>query len=283
MSMSISEKAMVVRLQLSCWTGMKRDRQISDEVAKNKGAEGDAGIWATLMVPKSQLKGIKTAMNRARQVWLDMTLPWLDDGSRILPAASFIEFTEKMRKHQDSIREEIDKFMQNYPQLLERAKSRLGELFSPEHFPTEAQLRAKFGMKINFYPIGDPDDFRVKLSKKEVALIKNQIRDNIGAALNDAIKSLYGRLHEKVKRVAERLSKEEVIFRDSLINNIKEFCEMLPRLNIAEDRELEQLRRKVLKEVASESPEWLRNDSERRQEVAAVAAGIQAKIEEYLK
>ena len=76
------------------------------------------------------------------------------------------------------------------------------------------------------------------------------------------MRSGYRRLGEAVERVGERLREDEngkpLVFRDSLIENIRELVDVVPRLNIFADDDLAMLCREVKDKFAGIEPDALR-------------------------
>jgi len=64
------------------------------------------------------------------------------------------------------------------------------------------------------------------------------------------------------------------IFRDSIIENIRELVSLLPSLNITNDPALEQARRDLESDLAGVDPEILRESKETRKEIAEKADQI---------
>ena len=73
---------------------------------------------------------------------------------------------------------------------------------------------------------------------------------------------LYRRFGEAVERVSERLQEDEngkpLVFRDSMISNIRDLVDVVPRLNIFGDDELARLCEQVKDKIASVEPDALR-------------------------
>ncbi|MDE0381956.1 MAG: hypothetical protein OXI20_22200, partial [Rhodospirillales bacterium] len=80
--------------------------------------------------------------------------------------------------------------------------------------------------------------------------------------LHDAVGDLYRRLGEAVERVSERLREDDegkpLVFRDSMIGNIRELVDIVPRLNIFGDETLAQLCGQVKEKIAGVEPDALR-------------------------
>ena len=55
------------------------------------------------------------------------------------------------------------------------------------------------------------------------------------------------------------------MFRDSTVNHLVDLCEMLPRLNVMDDPNLEAMRQEVEAKLAGYNPDVLRANVETRQ------------------
>ena len=110
-----------------------------------------------------------------------------------------------------------------------------------------------------------------------------------GTRLNDAQRDLYRRLGEAVERVGERLREDEngkpLVFRDSLIENIRELVDVVPRLNIFADDDLTMLCREVKDKFAGIEPDALRPsgrfDPNLRRQVKRDADALKAQFAGY--
>ena len=83
---SLSTRAMLCSLSISMWSARKHDPEVSEEIATRHGAQADAGRYHKVLLPKEALAEILKIVNEARQEHYFMTLPWGDDGYRVLPA-----------------------------------------------------------------------------------------------------------------------------------------------------------------------------------------------------
>jgi hypothetical protein len=93
---------------------------------------------------------------------------------------------------------------------------------------------------------------------------------------------LYRRLAAVVSRMATTLSEPDKIFRDSLVGNIRDLCNLLPSLNIAADPGLDSLNRDIERRLASLDPGLLRIDPAVRQAAAVDAAALLDTISDRL-
>src|SRR5579884_3866071 len=85
---SLSSRAMLCSLSISMWSARKHDPAASEEIASRHGAKSDAGRYNKVLLPKQALAEIQKIVSEARHEHYFITLPWADDGYRVLPAAA---------------------------------------------------------------------------------------------------------------------------------------------------------------------------------------------------
>jgi hypothetical protein len=280
--MNITEKAMLVRLSISQWTARRFDLKATNHVISDYGAKRDSGRFNKLLVDLDAVKTYQKAANEARTFHYSNTLPWGDDGSRILPSKNYLPYTKKMRKLKESFEKSVNDFVDMYPGLIERAQNDLNGLFNKKDYPSPSDLPGKFNFSIGVVPVPAAGDFRVSLSEDEVeqirADIEARVQDSIAAAMRDA----WDRLFQVVKHMAEKLRDRKAIFRDSLIGNIEELCDILPRLNLTDDPNLKKIVRETKQALAGLDPEVLRKHEIDRKLAADQAQGILKKMAAYM-
>ena len=71
-------------------------------------------------------------------------------------------------------------------------------------------------------------------------------------------------------------------FSDSLVNNIVDLCALLPRLNIADDPRLEEMRQTVESTLCQANPEVLRDNIAVRATTASNAETILSAMAGYM-
>jgi hypothetical protein len=90
----------------------------------------------------------------------------------------------------------------------------------------------------------------------------------------EAMNDCWHRLYKHVEHIAEKLSDPKNIFRDSMVENARETCDLLTRLNVADDPNLEAMRQQVEAKLLGHHPDTLRNDPDVRQDAAEEARKI---------
>lgn len=279
---AIAERAMLANQCISVWEGRKKDKTISDEVLTDATAQKDAGAWWTRTVPQSALKAIGLAVHHARKAHWESTLPWSDAGPRVLPASMFFEYTSKMQKAKAEFDAAVEGFLVEYPKLVAEAPARLGKLMTDVEFPSVDQLRSKFSFSTQITPLPSAGDFRVDLGADRTNDIREQIEAQSNASMARAMGDLWTRLHAAVDKIATRLSDDEAVFRDSLIENLVDLCELLPKMNVTQDQNLDAMRDEVLSKLSKQDPEVLRKNKPARADAAKAANEIAEKMKAFM-
>lgn len=275
----LSHKAVLVGVKIRRWTGRRLDHRVTDEVHQNHGTTDDAGRYNKQLLPKDAFSRINSVRSAARTAHYTLTLPWMDEGARILPSTLYDDFSKRFRKYQTDFDEAADEFAQLYPKYLEAAPARLKDTFDAEDYPEPKRVRGMFGFHTYVLPCPDAKDFRVSLTADAVKDIQSDFEARMKASLEDAMKEPYRRIVEVVSKMAERLKAynpktKEGVFRDSLVTNVQEVVELLPSFNLADDKSLTAMIKRIEKELCVNEASDLREDDKVRKVVAKAAEDI---------
>jgi len=276
---NLNRRAMLANLSISQWTARKYDRKVSKEVAEKYNATQDAGRYNKVLIAQEEIKVISKVANAARTFHYFQTLPWNDNGDRILPAKNFERYQEGIEKFKRDFDDAVTRFIALYPALKDDARRNLNGLFNEEDYPATEHLRGKYSFRPTFEPLALAADFRVDLIGAQAAdAIRQDLETRTQDAQQKATAELYQRLYDSVKHMADKLADPEGIFRDSLVNNLVELCGVLPSLNFADDPELAALTDEVRDKLTNLDPQTLRTSVMFRGQTASDAGEILAKI-----
>lgn len=275
---AVDSRAMLVCLNISFWEGRRKDSAKTNEITSNNKADKDAGAWHTRLVPREALQPLMLARNRGYLYHMSVTMPWMDNGSRILSSKLYFDYMAEMNKHKTEFEKQVHLFVKSYPTHVAKAQKRLGDLWRPEFFPNASEIADKFAWSVKLLPIPTAGDFRVDLGQDQVDEIRQSIELNMQEAMATAMGDLWERLHAAVSHIVEKLKNPESIFRDSLISNASELCELLRSMNIVNDPNLERMRMEVQDKLVGKNPEALRKNSAVRADAAKQASDILNRI-----
>jgi hypothetical protein len=104
---SISSSAMTVDFNASVWTARKKDHKASAEVTHaNHADKGVASVSKNLLGDCQELRAVQKFAANTRNIHYSMTMPWSDNGSRLLTTAQYFKYHEVMTDLPDCVRME---------------------------------------------------------------------------------------------------------------------------------------------------------------------------------
>jgi hypothetical protein len=212
---------MLAAVHISIWTAVKHDRRVSQEVAAQHGAPVTSGRYnKQLLRDAAKLDELRTLAGQIRQHFHKVTLPWSDEGYRVLPAHFFFDLSTEMRVFEQAFETLVEEFLDICPSYVEQVRPALNGLFREEDYPAVTKLRQKFGLKLEVLPVPSGDDFRVSMSAEERARVAREIDENVRRSLQKGTEDLWNRLKAVVGHMAERLQEPGTRFHTSMVSNV---------------------------------------------------------------
>jgi hypothetical protein len=148
----LQDKAITVNLSISAWSARKHDKKITAEVEAQHKAK-DAGRYNKALLAKEVLQKIQKADSAARTFHYENTLPWSDNGDRLLPSENFLTYVEEMQRLKNDRERAVNDFLNDYDAVVEDAKIRLNGMFEQNDYPNKHEVARKFSFNTDFFPI----------------------------------------------------------------------------------------------------------------------------------
>lgn len=282
--MSIVTNCMIVNLQLGVWTGHRLDKAASKRVTSEAGAEDDAARVNKHLVPKEALKKVSNAQGQIRLHFYDRTLPWKDNGDRVLTRVMFQRFIEEHGALKEIFNDAVLDFLKNeYPVIVQKAEFRMGELFKRDDYPTPRELRDKFYANLDIDGISEAKDFRVQIDKEERKRVQSEIEEAMQRRIVEAQRHVWERLAVTMGHFTERMKTKDAKFKAATIDNLSELADILPGLNVTGDPELNDLANRIKSLVGGCDAKVIRENEKTRKAIGKEAATIMADIGGFMK
>jgi hypothetical protein len=275
-SISIASSAMLVELSISSWTARKLDKKVSTQVDLDKQTKTRAGNYnKNLLAGTGFLDTITKYAANARAWHISQTLPWSDNGLRLLPMSNFMTYKQNLTTLETNYQALVDKFIIAYPNLVSAAAFQLGDLFNRDEYPEAEKIVNKFKFNVNYLPVPMAGDFRIEIGEEAKAELVKNCEQAYNDRLNNAMKDAWGRLHECLMRMSERLTVDVVdsdvpeshgkvqkgrIFRDSLVENAVELVDLLKHFNLTGDTNMELARKELATAIMNHDAKDLREN-----------------------
>jgi hypothetical protein len=282
-SISIASSAMLVELSISAWTARKLDKKVSTQVDLDKQTKTRAGNYnKNLLAGTGFLDTINKYAASARHWHSTQTLPWSDNGLRLLPMSNFLAYKENLVTLEKNYQALVDKFIVAYPNLVSAAAFQLGDLFDRSEYPDVEKVATKFKFRVNYLPVPMAGDFRVDINEEAKAEIIMSCEGLYKERLDNAMKDAWTRLHDCLLRMSERLSDNENGDRkrihDTLVENAVELTSLLKHFNLTGDSNMETARTELENAIKNHDADDLRESHMAREAVKTKVDAILSKF-----
>lgn len=279
----LRKMAAAVRVQFTWW-GVTRALSDDQKVGIGETYNADANLlYASkkiLDVKHPAWKAVKTVKSKISRFWKSTTLPYVEDGVRLIKQSDIQAFVSTMDGFKQDLAEAETALNEVYEVIKDDAQSRLGTLFNPNDYPVE--IKGMFSVAYDF-PNTTPPSYLLKLDPE---LYKNQqaaLNAKFEQAVHLAEQAFTAEFAQLVTHLTERLATAadgtKKVFRDSAITNLTEFFDKFKNMNVHSSKQLDALVEQAKSMVAGVNPEVIRENDDYRQQIATQLSGVQAALD----
>lgn len=217
MHTQLSSRALLVSVNISMWTARKFD-QLATQAVEDTHRVSKVGRFNKVLLEPEHLRPVTACAIAVRTAHHSRTLPWGDQGERLLAGSNFFDFQELMNRRCQQFDEAVAGLVVAYPELLRQASISLGRLFSPADYPAVGNLASRFSAVVSYSPIPQLSDLRTELSDEhQQAILRGAVADTLQLRLDGATDALLNRLRPAVHELHNRLDPEKA----PTLNNTK--------------------------------------------------------------
>lgn len=282
---------MLCTVRTTMVSGRRKHRELSEEVATNHAADESVVSTSVEWIPKQYRSLLTTVRSRILAAHHMYTLPWADDGSRILTCDLFDQHAEAMRGLDADVKKAAQEFFDALPAIKAESLRKLGNIQAEGfYWPTSAD--ECLTMQVKYLPLPQGGDFRVRLSKDEVDLIRDQIEEDVRSTVDEAVKTIRTRAIGVVSDFIDRVSNYRVVhdpskkggkrventFRDSVVTNMRDLVRLIPGLNVTDDPDIHNIAIDLQERLCDFDADTLRNNDQKRKETVESAREILGRL-----
>jgi hypothetical protein len=177
----------------------------------------------------------------------------------------------------------VEELLEVYPSYIEQVRPQLNGPFREEDYPSAEKLRANFGVKVEVLSVSSGDDFRATLSEEEQARVAREIDESVRQSLNRGTKDLWVRVTAVVIHMVDKLNEPESRFHASLITNVLDLVDLLPRLNVNQEEERNRFAAEIKDRLCNYNAHDLKKNEILRVATASGAAQILSQMDTVLR
>ena len=269
--MSAINSTMLVRLKLTSSSFKKMDRKATDEFLDTKAAGQEAGKFTKQLLPSEAIKPVDKMIGAIRTANKNQTLPFDDTSWRILTTEHWHDHNKMMNALGTELESTVEEFIKTYDYWKERAKVMLNGMYSEADYMTHDEIRDTYRMEVKYRDVPRGSNFLVDMSDDNTKAIRQSIEQDTNQKLAAAQKDLWMQMLEVTSHFAAVMGDKDKKFRNSTMENIKRVTELVPKINITGDAELNKLAADINHTLLSYDPDQLRQNPTARG--AAAQAG----------
>jgi hypothetical protein len=278
----LKSKVMLSSVTVSAWQGRRFDMKATEAVEAKHQTKG-IGRFNKRLLPEHapSYHEVISIGNRIRSYYYAHTLQYEQLGVRLLPTMIYMDVADQLRKMKDEFELAVSVFLTDYLDLKEKARDEQKDLYNEADYPTLAAMSGKFGVKLAVLPFPDASQFGVDLPPDVLTDLRTEIDQHVLASISTANNDLVGRLFEAVSKLADRLYGATNVRLD-VTNNVRELCDLLPKLNFSNDPKLNHILEQAKRHLAVHTGADLKESNVLRSQVAAKASEIEGLMAAFM-
>jgi hypothetical protein len=264
----LKENYIPTRLSFSWWGQSKKVEKATQERMANyidanaRRISAGKRIYSTEIECIAEINALKTEI---KDYWEDQTLPYSQEGIRLLPRAKIETFNLKMQDFEGRLRDKATVVHLHRAEIIEDAQKELGDAFSLGNYPLD--LTQLYRMEVSFPSIEPAEGLPPQVYQQQSAYAQRKIEEAVQmaeTAFSTQMMELIEHLREKLQPGPDGQKK---IFRDSAVENLKDFFRRFKELNLGSSEQLDQLVCQAEEIVAGISAEDLRKGKDLRDQI----------------
>jgi len=269
------------------WFGTRKSLSSEQkaQAAESFGAEGQFLTAGKKLIDTTHpaYKGVTALRSRIVSYWKSVSLPFPEPGLRLIRRHDISGFDVQMATLRAELQAAVVFLDAHYAELRAAARDRLGSLFNASDYPLT--LEGLFGISWE-YPSVEVPDYLQRLSPHLYEQECRRVASRFDEAVLLAEDAFLGELNRLVSHLTERLSGGDdgkpKVFRDSAVENLREFFTRFQQLNIRSNADLDIVVDQARRILNGVEPQQLRDNASRRQQIASQLAAVQASVDGML-
>lgn len=276
------------RIRFHWWGTRKALTESQRDVAAGVfEADGDAisSGKQLINIRSNVYRALTKTKSQCRSFWKGCSLPFPEDGIRMIRTDRVEDFVFELELYKAQLESRVEELKAAWPQVLENAKARLGQLWNEADYPSVAQLGGLFKIEWDF-PSVKPDE---QLQMIDPALYEKERQKMVArfeTAASMAEDMFMVELSKLVDHLVERLQPDEEgnqkTIRSSSVENLNAFFGTFEQLNLGGNSKLEGLVEKAKQAIVGVDVKELRKEGELKQNLSAKLAAVSSELDGML-
>ena len=269
------------------WFGVRKSLSPEQRVKAADAFEAESGFLSAgkklFDTAHPAYRKVTAIRSQAIGYWRSVSLPFPEPGVRMISRSEIMPVSQRLVRLSIDLREAVRELDAHFAAIQAAARQQLGDLYLASDYP--ATLCGLFGMSWEF-PATEPPEYLRRLAPELYLAESERVRARFEEAVKLAEHAFADELARLTEHLAERLSGESdgrpKVFRDSVVENLREFLGRFRSLSLASSTELEELVARTQDVIGGIAPQDLRESGSVRERVAAGMTRVRESLDGLL-
>ena len=257
----------------------------TSSLASPDSPEQDAIHVAKELLNSHELRSISKLQSEVRDYLRGRALPnfhILKGTVHRLPVNLVPQVDLKLLEYTDKQEALVEAFVDALPQRMVEAKLRLGALFNPKDYPSQAAARESFRFSFRYLSTDVPAVLGL-ISQGLMTRERAKVVADITAEAEEIKLAMRQSFADLVEHAANRLAVgpdgKKMVFQNSLVTNLEEFFTLFQQRNVVGDQELATLVERARQAMQGIDPDKLRKQGDLRASLRDVFSNIKTEMD----
>jgi hypothetical protein len=206
---SLASSAVLVSVDVNVWSATKQDRVISDEVTHAKKADSSAGRFVKNLLADDLFHKRVSNYRQTIYNWLKRSTFRWNNSQDLLPVANLEKFKIEYTAHEIEFNRLLDKFINNYSNIVGNMAFKQGDMFNRDDYPMEDEVRNKFGIRLYVAEVPS-HDWRCQISNDIAEDLKGQYEKQAEGIITGILNQQVERLTEVMESISHCCGADEI-------------------------------------------------------------------------
>lgn len=233
-------------------------------------------------------RAVTAIIARARETWINATLPYTEQGVRLIRHDRLEGLTDKLKGLRAELAAAVDELADQYETLKREAEAKLGDLFNPSDYPTS--IEGLYRIEWDLPSLSPPEYLKManpKLYEEQSARIRARFDEAVTLAEETFAAELSGFIEQLQRKLNGLDDGTEKRLHETTLENLDSFFKKFSSLNIHSSAELDKVVKLAEEALSNKSllggkpvtRDELRNSQSIRADVRTKLAAVTATLD----
>lgn len=275
---TLRDKAVAVKLVRTMFNPTKMDRSVTAHVDTTEGTRNAGRYMKRRLKDCAELQAAQRAFTDVYQYVRNNSLPWMDDGVRVVPNAQYPEFCLGYKEMASKAMDAVKTLGDVWDQAVLHDQTVLKGMWDPNDYPSKEEMLETWQLRLLPMPIPDSSDFRIDMDDTGKAFLDAEVAKVEANATVYVMQELLAPIKNMAERLSAAKGEKGSIFRNTLVSNVTDACERAKKLNINNDPRIDEAVNEVSALLDGVSPDDLRESDALRSHVGKKMTEMESKM-----